>query len=63
MSKKVSILGSTGSIGTQAIDVCMSSGFEVVSLSANKNIKLLSEQAMLVKAKEAVVSDKSLYAD
>ena len=46
MKKKISILGSTGSIGTQALEVIseLSSDFEVISLCAGNNIELLTEQ-------------------
>lgn len=46
MKKKISILGSTGSIGTQALEVIerLSDKFEIVSLSAGGNIALLNEQ-------------------
>lgn len=46
MKKKISILGSTGSIGTQALEVIsrLSDDFEVISLCAGNNIQLLREQ-------------------
>lgn len=46
MVKKITILGSTGSIGTQALQVLekLEGKFEVVALSAGHNIPLLSEQ-------------------
>jgi 1-deoxy-D-xylulose-5-phosphate reductoisomerase len=45
--KKVAILGSTGSIGTQALDVIANHGdrFEVVALAAGKQVDKLREQA------------------
>ena len=45
--KKVAILGSTGSIGTQTLDIIrqQSEWLEVVGLAAGKNAQLLSEQA------------------
>lgn len=44
--KKISILGSTGSIGTQTLDICRKHAglFKPVALAAGKNIKLLLEQ-------------------
>lgn len=43
--KKISILGSTGSIGTQTIDIVrLNSDVKVVGLSAHKNIDLLEKQ-------------------
>lgn len=46
MKKKIVILGSTGSIGTQALEVIdkIKDRFEVVALSAGSNISLLKEQ-------------------
>lgn len=50
--KKVTIFGSTGSIGTQSFDVIsQTSGFEVSSLTALKNSELLSSQASKFKSK------------
>lgn len=44
--KKITILGSTGSIGTQALEVIekLTDKFEIIGLSAGNNITLLSEQ-------------------
>jgi 1-deoxy-D-xylulose-5-phosphate reductoisomerase len=42
--KRIVILGSTGSIGTQTLDVARWRGYEVVGLVAGKNTKLLLEQ-------------------
>ena len=45
MEKTISILGSTGSIGTQALDVARAQGYKVMALSAGSNYKLLEKQA------------------
>ena len=42
--KRISILGSTGSIGTQALDVARVSGFSVAGLAANRSISALERQ-------------------
>ncbi|MBQ7096183.1 MAG: 1-deoxy-D-xylulose-5-phosphate reductoisomerase [Clostridia bacterium] len=42
--KKISILGSTGSIGTQTLAVCRDLGLSVAGLSAARNIDLLEQQ-------------------
>ncbi len=44
MRKRISILGSTGSIGTQALEVIeqLKDKFEIISLSAGGNIDLLN---------------------
>lgn len=46
MKKKITILGSTGSIGTQALQVLekLNGQFEIIALSAGNNVNLLSEQ-------------------
>jgi 1-deoxy-D-xylulose-5-phosphate reductoisomerase len=45
MAKCISILGSTGSIGTQALQVVSVLGIKVIALTANKNIDLVEKQA------------------
>ncbi|WDV47731.1 1-deoxy-D-xylulose-5-phosphate reductoisomerase [Clostridiaceae bacterium M8S5] len=58
--KKISILGSTGSIGTQALDVVRNyKDLKVVALSANSNIELLEEQILEFKPKLVAVADES----
>ena len=57
--KKIALLGSTGSIGRQAL-VCAErypERFEIVSLSANKNAELIVEQAEKFKPRIVAVSD------
>ena len=46
--KRLTILGSTGSIGTQTLDVVRQNRdkFEVVAISANRSVDLLLEQNM-----------------
>ncbi len=44
MEKKLSILGSTGSIGCQTLDVVRGMGMKVVALAAHRNITLLEKQ-------------------
>lgn len=58
MKKKISILGSTGSIGTQALEVIekLSDKFEIISLSAGRNVDLLNEQISRFKPKSVCVS-------
>lgn len=43
--KKIGILGSTGSIGTQTIEICRELNIRVLSLTTNVNIELLEKQA------------------
>lgn len=55
MKKKISILGSTGSIGRQALEVInkLPESFEIISLAAGNNIDLLNEQIAKYKPKYA----------
>lgn len=60
MSKKLSILGSTGSIGTQSLEVADMQGYEVTALSAYSNAKLLEKQIRKYKPEVAcLVDDKA----
>ena len=65
MRKSVTILGSTGSVGTSTLDVIAanSDAFEVHALTANKNVAALAKQAKTVKARHAVIGDETLYND
>lgn len=42
--QRVVLLGSTGSIGTQALEVCRWRSYQVVGLAAGRNLELLSQQ-------------------
>lgn len=42
--KRISVLGCTGSIGTQTLDVCRNLGYEIVALAAGSNAELLEQQ-------------------
>lgn len=61
--KKIAILGSTGSIGTQALDVVQSNPdhFSVEVLTAHSNADLLIEQAKKFKPNSVVIGDESKY--
>ena len=61
--KQIAILGSTGSIGTQALDVIRqhSDLFEVYALTANRNVELLIEQAREFLPEMVVIADKQKY--
>lgn len=58
MIKNISILGSTGSIGTQALDVVDKLNLNVVALTASTNIELLEQQVRKYKPQLAVVFDE-----
>lgn len=57
--KKIAILGSTGSIGTQTVDILPAVGAEVVALTTNKRIKLLEEQARALHPKMVCAFDEA----
>ena len=64
MSKKgIAILGSTGSIGTQALEVIeqFPDKFELITLTANKNADLLIAQSLKYKPNTVVIVDESLH--
>ncbi|MCD7959223.1 MAG: 1-deoxy-D-xylulose-5-phosphate reductoisomerase [Ruminococcus sp.] len=61
MDKKVSILGSTGSIGTQALDVVRKHSLSIYALAANRNVALLETQAREFHPSKVCVFDESYY--
>lgn len=63
--KHLSILGSTGSIGTQTLDIVRQfpDEFKVVGLTANKNSELLLKQIKEFKPKASAIMDKSKVDD
>lgn len=63
MNKTVSILGSTGSIGTQSLEVCEKHGFNVTGLSANSNVDLLENQARKFNAEYVCICNEEKYSE
>ena len=65
MKKHIAILGSTGSIGTQALEVIEQNStlFEIEVLTAQNNASLLIKQAIQHKPNAVVISNKNLYRD
>ncbi|MEI6765002.1 MAG: 1-deoxy-D-xylulose-5-phosphate reductoisomerase [Bacteroidota bacterium] len=63
MKRRIAILGSTGSIGRQALDVIRTHGehFEAEVLTANNNAQLLIEQALEFSPNAVVIADESAY--
>lgn len=61
--RRIAILGSTGSIGTQALDVIRRHRdlFEVELLTANNNSRLLTEQAIEFEANNVVICNEDKY--
>lgn len=58
-TKRIVVLGSTGSIGTQTLDVCRWRGYRVVGLAAGKNLEALCEQILEFRP-EVVAADPSI---
>ena len=63
MKKKIAILGSTGSIGRQTLDIIKKNkkDFKVILLTANKNHNLLSKQIKEFKVKNVIITNKKSY--
>lgn len=63
MKKQIAILGSTGSIGTQTLDVIRRNPerFEVYAISANRSIDLLIRQAREFHPEVVCIADDTLY--
>ena len=57
-SKRIAILGSTGSVGKQSVEVAQNIGATVDLLTAGSNVDLLEEQARLLNPKTCVLSDE-----
>ena len=59
----ISILGSTGSIGTNTVDVIMSkkNNYSIYSLSSKNNVSLLSKQSSILKPKIVAIQNKEKY--
>ncbi|MBQ9979495.1 MAG: 1-deoxy-D-xylulose-5-phosphate reductoisomerase [Oscillospiraceae bacterium] len=60
---KLSVLGSTGSIGRQSLEVIEKLGHQVIALTAGTNVDLLEQQARKFKPRLAVMSDESAAAE
>ena len=58
LEKNISVLGSTGSIGTQTLEVAKELGIRVHALTANENIGLLEEQIRIFKPEIAAVANE-----
>lgn len=65
MIKKIAILGSTGSIGTQAIEVVEEHPdlFEIYALTANNNSDLLIKQALRLQPEAVVIANENKYTE
>ena len=63
MNKTVSVLGSTGSIGTQSLEVCEKHGFRIAGLSANSNTDLLEKQSRKFRPDYVCIYDDKKYTE
>ena len=65
MPKRIALLGSTGSIGTQSLDVIsrFPDQFAIEVLTAGNNIDLLIQQASRYKPDSVVIANESHYKD
>ena len=63
MKKSIAVLGSTGSIGVQSLDVAEKSGYEVKALTANKDFRRLEEQIRKFRPEVAALSDVAAAAE
>ena len=63
MSKRISILGSTGSIGRQSLEVIAACGMTAAALTAHSNSRLLEEQCRQFHPEAAVMMDEEAAAD
>ncbi len=62
--KKMSIIGSTGSIGRQTLDVVDALGdIKIIGISANSNINLLSQQIHKYRPEIACIMDERKYSE
>lgn len=63
MSKTISILGSTGSIGRQTLDVAEQLGLQVAAITAHASVKRMEEQARKFRPALAVLTDEAAARD
>lgn len=61
--KTITLIGSTGSIGKQTLDVCRKHSINVKALAAHKNVELLEKQAREFLPEYVCVYDESLYSN
>lgn len=63
MSKTISILGSTGSIGRQTLDVAEQLGLQVAAITAHASVERMEEQARKFRPPLAVLTDEAAARD
>lgn len=63
MTEIMTLLGSTGSIGTQALEVAKANNIKIYGLTANKNAKLVEQQAREFDVKVVALADETAAKD
>ena len=63
MTKTLTVLGSTGSIGTQTLEAAEALGIEITALTANKNVGLMESQARRFLPKAVAMADEAAAAE
>ena len=63
MTNKISILGSTGSIGRQTLDVAEQMGLQVAAITAHSSVERIEEQVRQFKPRLAVMTDEAAAKD
>ena len=63
MKKNITVLGSTGSIGVQSLDVAEKAGFGVTALTAHKNVLRIEEQIRKFRPRAAALYDEAAAKD
>ncbi|NQV54979.1 MAG: 1-deoxy-D-xylulose-5-phosphate reductoisomerase [Rhodospirillales bacterium] len=64
-SRSVTVLGSTGSVGRNCLDLVARAPdrFNIEAITGNRNVRLLAEQALIFKPKLVVIGDEDRYLD
>jgi len=63
VSRRIALLGSTGSIGRQALEVIEACGMSVAALTANRSVELLERQARRFRPELTVAADEKAASD
>ena len=63
MTKTISILGSTGSIGRQTLEVAEQLGLTVAAITAHNSVQLAEEQARKFQPRQVIMTDESAAKD
>ena len=63
MKKNITVLGSTGSIGVQSLDVAEKAGFDVTAVTAHKNVLRIEEQIRKFRPRAAALYDEAAAKD